>query len=466
MYSLPTFFRTFPNYETSKSENHGVQTLTNKDNSRLQSQIPSFKQGILPTEELHVTEENPEAKEENSRMMSIIGCADKSENSIELITVEQELQRINKESSAHGITVFGIANSAKSEQEAIQMLRESLQGFLSTKTCGGKTCINTHKIIKGVVEGTDKLLASIHESFLCQSETLKASYDKLNKHINKTLSFIHSKCTIEDISHRNGINDNNLDNTANTEIKESTIPPTEKNELLKDTSEDSKLQKKVQELEQQLRDRRMEFDCLKIEKDQESSDMKESTSKLQKELDTYKQKEADMQSQLVTLKSENENLRVTNDRLTRLEKLTDQVQLQYEAKGELISKAIDELKSRLVQHMGKQRRELKLIHCPKVDDVDPDIPLIVICINVSRIGTDVQRTLHHLNASNRVALLILHHKDVHALPSQASERVLTGVDFQSLGGIFDLAFLAEKGLYQCDMNSKAVEGIVNFIKTK
>lgn len=28
-------------------------------------------------------------------MMSIIGCADKSENSIELITVEQELQRIN-----------------------------------------------------------------------------------------------------------------------------------------------------------------------------------------------------------------------------------------------------------------------------------------------------------------------------------------------------------------------------------
>lgn len=47
------------------------------------------------------------------------------------------LLTFQKESSAHGITVFGIANSAKSEQEAIQMLRESLQGktySLSMKT--------------------------------------------------------------------------------------------------------------------------------------------------------------------------------------------------------------------------------------------------------------------------------------------------------------------------------------------
>lgn len=65
-----------------------------------------------------------------------------------------------------------------------------------------------------------------------------------------------------------------------------------------------------------------------------------------------------------------------------------------------------------------------------------------------------------------MAVLIFHHKDVHALPKQTSSRVLTGPEFKSLGGIFDVAFLAEKGIYPCDMNTNAAVAIEHFIKMK
>ena len=64
-------------------------------------------------------------------------------------------------------------------------------------------------------------------------------------------------------------------------------------------------------------------------------------------------------------------------------------------------------------------------------------------------------------------LIILHHKDTHALPNQPSERLLTSSSSQlkKLGGIFDMAFLSGKGIYPCDMNNRAVSELVNFIKT-
>ena len=61
------------------------------------------------------------------------------------------------------------------------------------------------------------------------------------------------------------------------------------------------------------------------------------------------------------------------------------------------------------------------------------------------------------------ALLIFHHKGEHALPNQTSDRVLTGPEFKTLRGIHDLAFLSDKGIYDCDMNSKGITTIIDFI---
>ena len=62
-----------------------------------------------------------------------------------------------------------------------------------------------------------------------------------------------------------------------------------------------------------------------------------------------------------------------------------------------------------------------------------------------------------------MALLVFHHKDVHALPNQASDRVLTGADMKALGGICDMAFLSGKGIYSCDMNKNNIISLINFI---
>lgn len=61
------------------------------------------------------------------------------------------------------------------------------------------------------------------------------------------------------------------------------------------------------------------------------------------------------------------------------------------------------------------------------------------------------------------ALLIFHHKHEYALPSESSDRILAAPEFKALCGIFDLAFLTEKGIYNCDLNSRAITAIVDFI---
>jgi hypothetical protein len=67
------------------------------------------------------------------------------------------------------------------------------------------------------------------------------------------------------------------------------------------------------------------------------------------------------------------------------------------------------------------------------------------------------------SVSSNVSVLIFHHKDIHALPNQSSELVLTGPVFKDLGGIFDIAFLSEKGIYDCTMNQESAVGIETFL---
>ena len=63
-------------------------------------------------------------------------------------------------------------------------------------------------------------------------------------------------------------------------------------------------------------------------------------------------------------------------------------------------------------------------------------------------------------------MVILHHKEIHALPNQSSERVLTSQEYKALGGIIDMAFLSSRGLYPCDMNKAAVTTLMDFIRQK
>ncbi|XP_067682093.1 uncharacterized protein [Haliotis asinina] len=90
-------------------------------------------------------------------------------------------------------------------------------------------------------------------------------------------------------------------------------------------------------------------------------------------------------------------------------------------------------------------------------------PAILLCVNVSRLGTDVSNALKDVRASEDVAVVVLHHKDIHVLPKLSSEKSLTGSEFQELGAIVDMAFWKEKGLHQCDINQTAIMKLADFL---
>ncbi|XP_060594928.1 myosin heavy chain, cardiac muscle isoform-like [Ruditapes philippinarum] len=142
-----------------------------------------------------------------------------------------------------------------------------------------------------------------------------------------------------------------------------------------------------------------------------------------------------------------------------------QVQLYCQSGVGLLSSVEDELKCVLKSKFDVEESvDMDIIDCAKPSDIISDIPLLILCIQASRLGTAVTTTVQGLNLTQKMAVLIFHHKDIHALPSQASDRVLTQPELRNLGGIFDLAFLSGKGMYECDMNRVNFISLTNFIK--
>ncbi|XP_053389418.1 uncharacterized protein LOC123566549 isoform X3 [Mercenaria mercenaria] len=235
-----------------------------------------------------------------------------------------------------------------------------------------------------------------------------------------------------------------------------------------------------------------------IEKDEENEKLRNSISSLQTDIDNLKSKYLDewkaeketlverteekdeqietLQNKVVELTENVETERKTADDLRKeYEKVKEelenikckkvlQVQLFYQRRGGLISEVEENLKEVLKMRLEDGKTELNFISCHSSSDISPDLPTLLIAICASRLGTDAANAIQGLSLHKKILLLIFHHKDVHALPSQASERVLTGQEFKSIGGIYDMAFLSQRGIYSCDLNEKSVTTVVSFLK--
>ncbi|XP_078313276.1 uncharacterized protein LOC111130943 isoform X1 [Crassostrea virginica] len=127
------------------------------------------------------------------------------------------------------------------------------------------------------------------------------------------------------------------------------------------------------------------------------------------------------------------------------------------------SLVLEGLTSRLTDRLAVEK--VDLVRQAYSGNTDYCWPLLVVCVNVSRIGADAKEALKGIpKGSNKdVALLVFHHKEAHALPSQTSDKILTGSDFNHLGTIIDLAFLSQKGIYECEMNTVGIERVVSFL---
>lgn len=156
------------------------------------------------------------------------------------------------------------------------------------------------------------------------------------------------------------------------------------------------------------------------------------------------------------------NLQNTLDKLTRE---PVRVYMFASSMNERISNAVrSELQLILSQHIEATRdKKLEIVPLDDPKSIPANKPLIVLCINASRLGTDVEQALQQVTCSRSVTVAVIHHKEYHALPPQASEKLLHSEKIRELYAVVDIAFLTNKGMYTCDMNNKSLEKLTNFI---
>ncbi|XP_033736422.1 myosin-7-like [Pecten maximus] len=95
----------------------------------------------------------------------------------------------------------------------------------------------------------------------------------------------------------------------------------------------------------------------------------------------------------------------------------------------------------------------------------PNGPLVVLCLNMSRVGTNILDALAGIKANHDVLVLVLHNavKENLSLLTPTSLRV-TGNELRQLGGIVDMAFNSDSGVYDCDLNTRSVENIATTLR--
>ncbi|KAL4237654.1 hypothetical protein ACF0H5_002368 [Mactra antiquata] len=187
--------------------------------------------------------------------------------------------------------------------------------------------------------------------------------------------------------------------------------------------------------------------------------------KKEKELETIKKQQRNLEQDLQNCRSNNKTL---SDELHAMKmKRVLKVNLFSVRRPNTLADFEDAVIAMLKSKIDDNDRELTLEQHNNPDDVNIDTdPTIVLCFCGSRIGTDAEKAVEGLNLSSKKALVMIHHKDVHALPQQLSERVLTGQEFKKLDFITDMAFLRDKGIFPCEINNNSLVKLVNFIKKK
>ena len=140
------------------------------------------------------------------------------------------------------------------------------------------------------------------------------------------------------------------------------------------------------------------------------------------------------------------------------------VQMYAAVNKELCEKMMNELEGMLSLQFEMNNTSIE-VEKHKQPPTDSNLPLLVLCINASRLGTDVNQALLNISQSRTIAVVVLHHKELHALPRQPSAKLLIGSDYKHIEAIVDIAYLTSKGIYPCDMNERSLDILVNFIKS-
>lgn len=335
-----------------------------------------------------------------------------------------------------------VDNTTQTEEKnsEIQMLNDkikSLKSELETKETEKQKIDNLNKDLKEQLERSDAKLKLEKDEETAQINSLKSKCIELETERNMLIA---SKKSLQ----------NHID-----EIKK---------DRMRLNTENSKF-------EQEVKSQQINLDVITREKNQLKTDVVDK-EKVVEELKTLK---AVLTSELELSKKENEKLVQQIEQLTKKPRRLIELNVVSSMKQGLTDIVMHDLNRKLKQISDTDDTDIVLRPTAPSTATAPPTPAtgtaanvkgptVVFCISISRLGSDVQEALKGISVSSDVAIIIFHHKEAHALPSQSSEKILTGSEYKQLGSIIDMAVLSSKGIYNCDMNNLGFTKLVSFAK--
>lgn len=186
---------------------------------------------------------------------------------------------------------------------------------------------------------------------------------------------------------------------------------------------------------------------------------KKKMDTVEKELIDLNQHIKKLKDDNLRLEKENKELKQKFQHLSTTSKLGHTVYIHSYYHGGMM----DIVRKHLEDEISLRFEDVEFKILENTDDMIQGSPLIVLCMNATRLKTDAVNALKDLKELDNTVLVIFHHKEQHALTFLPSSQSLIGERFSVLGNIFDMAFLEKKGIYYCDMNACALNGIVHYL---
>ncbi|XP_053387154.1 uncharacterized protein LOC128550974 [Mercenaria mercenaria] len=115
---------------------------------------------------------------------------------------------------------------------------------------------------------------------------------------------------------------------------------------------------------------------------------------------------------------------------------------------------------KLKEEMKTHDIVLSEIQPVEASQIDPDVFLVLVCNNNSRIETHVDRCLAFISSKqyNKTILIVLNIVNKERKPKDFGQ-------YQDIFRIIEMSFTNEKGIYACEMNEKACSELIELFKT-
>lgn len=238
---------------------------------------------------------------------------------------------------------------------------------------------------------------------------------------------------------------------------------TERQEIIKNLQNNDEMKVgKIKELTNRVHSLEMSNKQLIKEKKELEKKLEDS----EKKTEDLERDKHDLMGKLSDLTEENKTLTTkVEEFIKKAEPKLEQVPVQifFIQSPQLMDDVVDKLVSSLNKELKLQNKEILEQKCSGPDEIQEQKVLLVLHLCQKLTESEVAREIQDIKASQKVAQVIFYMKEEHALPASESSAVLTGREFKELGGIFDMAYLKGRGIFQCKMNKTSVPKLANFI---